>query len=271
MRNFDLTGRLAAVTGAAGGLGTAFATGLAEAGADIVAVDLPDAPGLEHTVAAVEEQGRRCHVHPIDLVEIERLPNFADQIHDDHGPVHILVNNAGVSSLQHFNEITVADWRRIMLVNLDAVFFLTQRFAEHMIRDGTAGRIINVSSKNGLIAEAGLAPYNASKGALELLTQSLATELGPHGITVNTIAPGMIKTPIADDFPLERHEFETAWIERIPLRGGYGSPEDCIGALLLLASDSGAYITGTHIVVDGGVLADQMPRLKFMPPLVIHQ
>jgi gluconate 5-dehydrogenase len=263
--SFDLSGRLAVVTGAARGLGAAFAAGLASAGADVVVVDRPGVD-LAPVVAAVTGQGRACHPYPFDLADTEAIAAWFDEVRRDRGPVHILVNNAGVARLEHFNEITVAAWRDVMRVNVDAVFFLAQRAAEHMIADGVPGRIVNVSSKNGLVAEAGLAHYNASKAAVELLTRSLAAELGPHGITANTIAPGMIATPIDGEFPLDREAFEAAWAERIPLRGGYGTPADCVGALLLLASAAGRYINGTHLVVDGGVLADQMPRLRFMPP-----
>ncbi|BCL17601.1 SDR family NAD(P)-dependent oxidoreductase [Micromonospora sagamiensis] len=263
--SFDLTGRLAVVTGAARGLGAAFAAGLAAAGADLVLVDRPGVD-LGPVAEQVTGFGRAAHRHPFDLADTEVIAGWVDDLRAAHGPLHILVNNAGVARLEHFNEITVAGWRELMRVNVDAVFFCAQRVAEHMIADGVSGRIVNISSKNGLVAEAGLAHYNASKGAVELLTRSLAAELGPHGITANTIAPGMIATPIDGEFPFDRAAFEAAWAQRIPLRGGYGTPADCVGALLLLASDAGRYVTGTHLVVDGGVLADQMPRLRFMPP-----
>ncbi|GAA4533485.1 SDR family NAD(P)-dependent oxidoreductase [Amycolatopsis samaneae] len=260
---FELTGRRAVVTGAARGLGAAFAAGLAEAGADLVLIDRD--PCAE-TALAVERAGRTASVYRADLAETEALSGLADRIHAECGPVHVLVNNAGVARLEHFNEITVENWHAVMRVNVDAVFFLSQRFAEHMIADGLAGRIITVSSKNGLVAEAGLAHYNASKGAVELLTKSLAAELGPHGITVNTVAPGMIETGIADEFPADMAALHAAWRERIPLRQRYGTADECVGAVLLLASDAGSYITGTHLLVDGGALADQLPRLRFLPP-----
>ncbi|WP_416904643.1 SDR family NAD(P)-dependent oxidoreductase [Micromonospora echinospora] len=263
--SFDLTGRLAVVTGAARGLGAAFATGLAAAGADLILVDRPGVD-LGPVAEQVAGFGRAAHRHPFDLADTEAIGGWVDDLRAAHGPLHILVNNAGVARLEHFNEITVAGWRELMRVNVDAVFFCAQRVAEHMIADGVSGRIVNISSKNGLVAEAGLAHYNASKGAVELLTRSLAAELGRYGITANTIAPGMIATPIDGEFPFDRVAFEAAWEQRIPLRGGYGTPADCVGALLLLASDAGRYVTGTHLVVDGGVLADQMPRLRFMPP-----
>ncbi|SCL27778.1 SDR family NAD(P)-dependent oxidoreductase [Micromonospora inyonensis] len=213
--SFDLTGRLAVVTGAARGLGAAFAAGLAAAGADLVLVDRPGVD-LGPVAEQVTGFGRAAHRHPFDLADTEAIAGWVDDLRAAHGPLHILVNNAGVARLEHFNEITVAGWRELMRVNVDAVFFCAQRVAEHMIADGVSGRIVNISSKNGLVAEAGLAHYNASKGAVELLTRSLAAELGPHGITANTIAPGMIDTPIDGEFPFNRAAFEAAWEQRIP-------------------------------------------------------
>ncbi|MCX4536396.1 SDR family oxidoreductase [Streptomyces sp. NBC_00841] len=262
---FDLTGRTAVVTGAARGLGRSFAVGLAEAGADVVLVDLPGADGVAETAAAVEALGRRSWTYGQDLADIEALAGFVDAVRAETGPLHILVNNAGTAALERFNEITPASWSHIMRVNVDAVFFLSQRIAEHMTADGVAGRIITITSKNALVAEAGLAHYNASKAAAQLLTETLAVELAPHGITANTLAPGMVETPIDGEFPFDREAFESAYRERIPL-GRYAQPDECVGALLLLASDAGAYLTGARLVVDGGVLADQMPRMRFMPP-----
>lgn len=262
---FDLTGRTAVVTGAARGLGRSFAVGLAEAGADLVLVDLPGTEGVAETAAAIEALGRGCRTYGQDLADIDALPGFVDTVRAEAGPLHILVNNAGTAALERFNEITPASWSHIMRVNVDAVFFLSQRIAEHMAADSVAGRIITITSKNALVAEASLAHYNASKAAAQLLTETLAVELAPHGITANTLAPGMVETPIDGEFPFDREAFESAYHERIPL-GRYAQPDECVGALLLLASDAGAYLTGARIVVDGGVLADQMPRMRFMPP-----
>lgn len=260
---FSLAGRTAVVTGAARGIGRALARGLAEAGADVALVDLPGADGLAETAADVARAGRRAWTFEQDLSRTEELAGLADALRETAGPVHILVNNAGTAALERFNEITPAGWSAVFRVNVDAVFFLTQRVAEHMVADGIAGRVITVSSKNAVAAEAGLAHYNASKAAVELLSQTLAIELAPHGITVNTLAPGMVETPIDGEFPMDREPFEAAYRERIPL-GRYATPEECVGPLLLLASDAGGYLTGTRIVVDGGVLADQLPRLRYL-------
>lgn len=265
-RGFSLHGRTALVTGAAGGLGRAYATGLAEAGADVVLTDRPGASGVEETARAVGQAGRRAFVYAQDLARTSELAAFADRVRAEAGPVHILVNNAGTAALERFNEITPESWSAVLRVNVDAVFFLSQRLAEHMIADGVrCGRIITITSKNALVAEAGLAHYNASKAAAQLLTETLAIELAPHGITANTLAPGMVETPIDGDFPFDREAFEAAYRERIPL-GRYSRPDEQAGALVFLASDAGSYVTGTRLVVDGGVLADQMPRTRFMPP-----
>ncbi len=260
-----MAGRTVLVTGAARGLGQACAAALAEAGADLVLVDRPGGPALDETRALVESFGRTCLCLTYDLADTAGLAGLVDRIWAER-PIDVLVNNAGIAWLEHFNEITPQRWRDVMAVNVDAVFFLSQRVAEHLIASGRPGRIVNISSKNGLMAEAGLAHYNASKGAVELITKSLAAELGPHDITVNAVAPGMIATAIGDDFKLQHGEFEAAWEERIPLRGGYGRPEDVAGAVVYLASDAARYVTGATLVVDGGVLADQMPRRRFMPP-----
>jgi NAD(P)-dependent dehydrogenase (short-subunit alcohol dehydrogenase family) len=265
---FDLSGRTAVVTGAARGIGRGLALHLAAAGADVAIVARPANPLAPGVVSELERLGARARLFPFDLADTSGLAELADDIWRELGAVHVLVNNAAISHLEHFNEITVERWQELMRVNVDAPFFLGQRFAEHMIRAGVHGRIINVSSKNGLVAEAGLAHYNTSKGALELLTQSLAVELGEHGIAVNTVAPGLIETDMAEGFDLDRDAFDAYYNEHIPLGHAPGTIEDCAGAVLLLASPAGRYITGQHIVIDGGVLANQLPRLQFMRPYV---
>lgn len=261
---FDLTGKVALVTGGSRGIGRGIAIGLAEHGADVGIVYRSATREAEEVVAAIGKLGRRARAWRQDLGQLEELPGLAEQVWADFGRVDILVNNAGMAYFEAFDEITIEHWRRTMAVNLDSVFFLTQQIARRMIAGGIKGRIINLSSKNGFVAEAGLAHYNASKGGMELLTQSLAIELGAHGITVNTIAPGIIETEIAGEFHLPQ-EFFDYYKEHIPLEHRWGQVEDCVGAAVFLASRAGAYMTGQHLVIDGGVLCEQVPRLKFMP------
>ena len=135
-----------------------------------------------------------------------------------------------------------------------------------MIEDAVAGRIIVVTSKNGLVAEPGLAAYNAAKGAAELAARSLALELGPHGITVNTVCPGMVDTGLAAGFDLDWESFLPYYREHIPLQGRFADPAEIAGPVVFLASDAASYVTGASLVVDGGVLAQQVPRLQFMTP-----
>lgn len=265
-KRFDLTGKTALVTGGSRGIGRGMALALAEHGADVAIVYRSAEQEANEAVEEIRGLGRRAWIYQQDLAKTDELHALADRVWANTGPIDILVNNAGLAYLERFNQITPEHWRRVMAVNLDAVFFLTQRIAEHMISAGIKGRIINLSSKNGLVAEAGLAHYNASKGALELLTQSLAIELGEHGITVNSVAPGVIDTDIVGEFEIDFERWGPYCNEHIPLNGRLGSVEECVGIAVMLAAPAGAYITGQHIVNDGGVLAQQMPRMQFMPP-----
>jgi NAD(P)-dependent dehydrogenase (short-subunit alcohol dehydrogenase family) len=285
VQRFSLAGKLAVVTGGSRGIGRGIALGLAQHGADVGIVYHQAAPKFEdpqdaavppadsHNNAAqagelaaqIRLLGRQAYTWGAELGDTEALPALAERLWADCGRIDILVNNAGMAYFEPFNEITPQHWRRLMAVNCDAVFFLTQAVAERMIAAGIAGRIINISSKNGFVAEAGLAHYNASKGAVELLSQSLAIELGAHGITVNTIAPGIIETEIAGDFELAPGFF-AHYRQHIPLQGRFGTVEDIVGAAVFLASRAGAYMNGQHLIIDGGVLCDQVPRLAFMTP-----
>jgi NAD(P)-dependent dehydrogenase (short-subunit alcohol dehydrogenase family) len=262
---FDLTGTTALVTGGSRGIGAGIAIGLAEHGADVAIVYRSAEKQATEIVEQIEALGRRAWAFQQDLAETEELAGLAERVWKETGGVSILVNNAGMAYFEWFNEVTVEHWKKVMAVNLDAVFFLTQALTERMIAEGMQGRIINISSKNGFVGEAGLTHYNASKGALELLTQSLAIELGPHGVTVNTIAPGIIETEIGGEFDIKPGFWEY-YYEHIPLQARFGTVEDCVGAAVFLASRAGAYMTGQHLIIDGGVLCDQMPRMQFMKP-----
>ncbi len=152
-----------------------------------------------------------------------------------------------------------------MAINLDAPFFLSQRVAVRMIQQKIKGRIINVSSINGQVAEAGLAHYNASKGGLELMTKSLALEVGRFGINVNTLAPGATATQIGSDFKIDPAFFQYIR-DHIPLEERFANVEEIASAAVFLASPASSYMTGSSLLVDGGVAAQQKPRLQFMTP-----
>lgn len=264
MSSFSLAGKTALVTGGSRGIGRGLAIGLAEAGADVVILFRQAAGEADAVVARIREAGRRAFAIQHDIANIDGIPAVVDAIHNEVGPIDILINNAGVAFLEPFHRVSQKTWDLTMDVNVKGPFFLVQAVARGMIEYGRGGRIINISSTNGLQAEAHLAPYNASKGALEMLTKSLAIDLSPYKITVNSVAPGLIETEIGDDFQVSGGFWEYL-LEHIPL-GRMGKPEDCIGAVVLLAGEAGAYITGQTIVVDGGILCEQIPRLKFGRP-----
>ncbi len=260
---FNLSGKIAVVTGGARGIGRGIAAALARHGADVAIVDRMPRAEARAALQAIAASGRRAWYFRQDLSRTARLPALAKKIWSACGRADILVNNAGIAYLELFDAISLEHWRKVMSVNVDAMFFLTQHIASRMIEAKIKGRVINLSSKNGLVAEAGLAHYNASKGAVELLTQSLAIELGAHGITVNSIAPGIIETEIGGDFDIDPRFFEY-YKEHIPLEHRFGEVDDVAGAAVFLAARAGAYMTGQHLVIDGGVLCEQVPRLQFM-------
>lgn len=266
---FDLTGKIALVTGSARGIGQGIALALAEHGADVVLVDVASAEKTQATADRIAALGRKAWVIEHDLSQTESLHALADQAWQLAGQIDILVNNAAIATLAHFNEIDVTTWRKLMAVNVDAPFFLAQRIAVKMIHANIKGRIINLSSKNGVVAEAGLAHYNTSKGAIELMTQSLAVEMGGHGITVNALAPGSTLTDIGGDFKIDP-TFRKYVQDHTPLENRFATISEIAGAAVFLASPAASFMTGQHIVIDGGVLAQQMPRLQFMPPLKLE-
>jgi NAD(P)-dependent dehydrogenase (short-subunit alcohol dehydrogenase family) len=266
---FSLRGRTALITGAGGGIGQVLALEMAAAGADLLLVEHPDHPGRPELLAAIHDLGRRAEWLTADLGRTAGLRAAVDSAWAIDDGFDVLVNNAGVSSLGWFTEVTPERWRSTLAVNLDAAFVLSQRSAELMIASGRPGRIIMISSKNGQVAEQGLIAYNTSKAGLEMLARSLAVELGPYGITANSVCPGMIMTPMAEDFDLDWPAFQAYYEDHIPLAGGFGTPGDVAGAVIFLASDAGRYVTGHSLVVDGGVLAQQVPRAQFMRPLPV--
>ena len=263
LNRFDLTGKTALVTGGTRGIGRAIAVALAEHGADVAITSRRGGSAAEDFLAHARSLGRRAWSFAQDLVEVEAVPEFARRVWDEMGHVDVLVNNAGIAFFEKFDAITLERWRQVMAVNVEAVFFLSQQIAIRMIAQGVRGRIITVSSTNALVAEAGQAHYNASKGAIELITQSLAIDLGRHGITVNSINPGLIDTEIVLDMNIPP-EFRAHSEAQIPLEHRWGTPEECAPAVVFLASAAGAYITGQHIVIDGGLIAQQFPRDSFL-------
>jgi 3-oxoacyl-[acyl-carrier protein] reductase len=169
--------------------------------------------------------------------------------------VDILAANAGIAMGRPFLEITPEEWDRMMAVNLKGVFLCGQEAARLMIRQGTGGAIVNMSSTNGLMGERGLAHYNASKAGVMLLSKTMAIELAPHGIRVNSVNPGFIPTELTAESDLDP-ELTAGYLDKIPL-GRFGRTDEVASAFCFLASDDASFVTGTELVVDGGQLAEE--------------
>jgi 3-oxoacyl-[acyl-carrier protein] reductase len=251
---FDLTGRVALVTGASQGLGQRFARVLAGHGAAVglAARQLGKLQELEGEIAA--EGGRVASVS-LDVTDHNSIGRAIGVIEDVLGPIDVLINNAGTAVSKGVLEQTEDDWDKVVGTNLKGAFFVAQSVAKRMVardpRPAWGGSIVNIASvlAQGVVGH--LAPYAASKGGLWQLTKSMALELARHDVRVNALAPGYIVTEINRDFLAT--EAGERMKKRIPQRR-FGTPEDLDGALLLLASDASRYMTGSIILVDGGLL-----------------
>ncbi|MBC7188145.1 MAG: 2-dehydro-3-deoxy-D-gluconate 5-dehydrogenase KduD [Calditrichaeota bacterium] len=247
---FRLDGKVAIVTGAARGLGQAMAVGLAEAGADVVVVDVLD---MEQTTRCIEDLGRRCAAVKTDLRKLESIDLIVRQALERMGSIDILVNNAGIIRRAPVLEFELKDWDEVMDVNVRTLFFLTQAVAKVMVQQGRGGKIINIASMLSFQGGILVPSYTASKSAVMGLTRLLANELAPHNINVNAIAPGYMATD--NTAPLRADPVRSkAILERIPA-GRWGEPEDLKGVVVFLASEASAYMHGYTVAVDGGWLA----------------
>jgi NAD(P)-dependent dehydrogenase (short-subunit alcohol dehydrogenase family) len=247
---FDLSGRTALVTGASQGLGRRFAIVLAEHGAAVglAARQLEKLIELEHEIAS---DGGRVASVALDVTDLASIERALASVEGVLGPIDVLINNAGVAVSKGVLEQTEADWDKVVDTNLKGAFFVAQAVARRMVERG-GGTIVNVASVLALDVVGHLAPYAASKGGLWQLTRTMALELARHNVRVNALAPGYIVTEINREF-LETGAAGERIKKRIPQRR-FGTPEDLDGALLLLASDASRYMTGSIIVLDGGLM-----------------
>jgi len=247
-----LEGKVALVTGSAQGIGKAIALRLAKEGADIVIDDRKIGEGAEETAGEIRALGRRVFLFQGDLAKHDDNRRMVQESVAALGKIDVLVNNAGVEKSADFVDITEEDYDFVLGINLKGTFFATQEFVKHLLATGNAGRIINISSVHEELPFPHFATYCASKGGLKMLCRDLAIELGPHGITVNNIAPGAIETPINKHL-LNSPDLLKALLANIPL-GRLGEPEDVAGLAVFLASDDAKYITGSTLFADGGLL-----------------
>ena len=247
---FKLAGKVAIVTGCRTGLGQGMAFGLAEAGADIVGVDMG---GMAETKKRVEEIGRRFLAIEADLSNIGVIGEVLRKALREYGRLDILINNAGIIRRADAIEFGEKDWDDVMNVNLKAVFFFSQAVARQFLTQGTGGKIINIASMLSFQGGIRVPSYTASKSGVMGITRLLANEWAQHGINVNAIAPGYMATD--NTAPLRADPVRSkAILERIPA-GRWGLPDDLKGVAVFLASGASDYVNGYTIAVDGGWLA----------------
>jgi 2-deoxy-D-gluconate 3-dehydrogenase len=250
--DFSLDGKVALVTGAARGLGQGMALGLAEAGADIAALDV--AP-VDETGDLVKNENRRFHAMNVDLLECDtkRASEIVEECVSEFGRLDILVNNAGIIRRAPALEFGEQDWEAVIKINLSAAFYLSQAAARHFVAGDKGGKIINTASvlsyEGGIIVPS----YSASKAGIANLTRALANEWAPLGINVNAIAPSYFTTELTSALRQDVERAE-ALLVRLPA-GRFGEPEDLKGAAVFLASDAADYVHGAILPVDGGWLA----------------
>ena len=245
---FSLKGRVALVTGASSGLGVQFAKALADNGA-AVALVARRADRLKSLKDEIEGKGGRAVAIEADVTDHAAVARAFDAAEKAFGTVTILVNNAGIAHGGRAVEMPPEEWRKVLSTNLDAVFFWAQEAARRLLAAKKQGAIVNIASVLGLAVSKGAVAYAAAKAGVVQLTKALAVELAFKGVRVNAIAPGWFVTEMNDDYLSS--EAGAAIKREIPM-GRFGNPGDLDGALLLLVSDAGSYITGATVVVDGG-------------------
>ena len=247
---FNLSGRRALVTGSSRGIGAAIALGLAEAGADVAVHSATNAQAANHVAGQVRDLGRQAYVVQCDLAEDDAAARIHEAVGANLGSVDILIHNASVQHRCAWTDITQAQFKQQVNVNLRSVLELSQCFTPAMVERGW-GRVVTVGSVQQIRPHAQMAVYSATKSAVDNLTRNLARQLAGAGVTVNNLSPGVIDTDRNRE-ALNDPAVRDGLCERIPAQR-VGQPKDCVGAALLLCSAAGDYITGQTLYVDGGM------------------
>lgn len=247
--SFDLAGRRALVTGAGRGIGLAAAAALAQAGAQVT-LAARSLGEVEAAAEAIRVEGGKAGALALDVTDLARMQEALAGA----GPFDILVNNAGTNRPKPFLDVSIEDFDVVMGLNVRAAFFVAQAVARGMVEAGRGGSIIHISSQMGHVGGPRRSIYCASKWAMEGFSKSMALDLAPHGIRVNTLAPTFVQTPMTRPF-FEDPVFRASVLDKIKL-GRIGEVEDLMGAIVFLASDAAGLMTGSSLVVDGGWTAE---------------
>ena len=253
MQPHNLKDRVAVITGGAGGIGLATAQALSRAGAIVVLADL-DSARTQSAADTIKAAGGAASGYGLDVTKPKDVTALADHLLDSHGGIDVLVNSAGVGRLTPALETSDDEWRFIMDVNVNGVFWSSRAFGRHMVKSGH-GSVVNLGSMSGLIVEhpQSAAAYIASKAAVHMMTKALACEWAKTGVRVNALAPGYIATEMTLDMRAQP-ELWQSWMELTPM-GRCGEPSEVAAAAVFLASDAASYITGAILSVDGGYTA----------------
>ena len=248
---FDLSGRVALVTGSSRGIGYAIAEAIAAAGAAVV-LNARNTAELDTARERLAATGAIVHARSFDVTDQAAVHAAIDAIERDIGPLEILFNNAGIQRRAPLVEFEPDHWREIMAINLDSVFLVGQAAARHMIPRGR-GKIVNTCSLTSEVARPTIGPYTTSKGAVKMLTKAMCVEWAPHGLNVNGIGPGYFKTELNRALT-ENPEFDS-WVKTRTPAGRWGELDELKGVAVFLASDASTFVNGQIIYVDGGLLA----------------
>lgn len=248
---FDITGKIALVTGSSRGLGKFFARGLAEAGATVV-VNGRNAKTVSETVAAFRNEGFTVYGYPFDILDHDAVFTAVKEIEAEVGPISILVNNAGIQERKPLEAFPLESWKRIIDTNLTGVFVTSQVVVQGMIAR-RAGKIINICSLQSELGRSTIAPYAASKGGVKMLTRGMTVDWAQYNIQINGIGPGYFATEMNRAL-IEDEKFDS-WLKKRTPMGRWGDPEELIGSLIYLASDASNFVNGQIVYVDGGILA----------------
>jgi gluconate 5-dehydrogenase len=246
---FDLSGRVALITGSSRGIGFAVARALASAGARVV-LNARTREGLTRAEAELRGAGADVALAPFDVTEADAIDGAVERIEAEIGPIGILVNNAGMQFRAPLADFPADKWRQMFKLNAESVFLVAQAVARRMI-ERERGKIINICSVQSELARPGIAPYTATKGAVKMLTKGMCADWARHGIQVNAIGPGYFKTELNQAL-VEDRDF-SAWLEQRTPAGRWGEVGELAGAAIFLASDASSFVNGHVLYVDGGI------------------